>query len=86
MARNLRNNSSDIWCEAEMLVGDEVAADSTEIDSAKEVFQIEVQHESLPTMNSGIRQDRVFLPKAVRQVSLNVQYRLNLAFALLKKV
>lgn len=86
MAGNLRNKGRDIWRKAEMLVGDEVAADSTKIDSAEEVFQIEVQYVSLPAMNGGIRQDRVSLPKAVRQALLNAQCRLDLAFALLKKI
>ena len=86
MARNLRNKGRDIWRKAEMFVGDEVAANSTEIDSAEEIFQIEVQHVSLPAMNSSIRQDRVFLPKAMRQALLNPQRRLDLALTLLKKV
>ena len=69
-----------------MLVSDEVAADSAEIDSSEEVFQIEVQHVSPPAMNNGIRQDRVFFPKAMRQALLNAQRRLDLVLALLKKV
>ena len=49
-----------------MLVTDEIAANSTEIDRAKEVFQIKIQNVSLPAMHACIGKDRVFLPKAMR--------------------
>tara|TARA_R100000750_G_C2277548_1_gene69938 strand:+ start:122 stop:307 length:186 start_codon:yes stop_codon:yes gene_type:complete len=61
-----------------MLIRSEVAANSTEVDCAEEVLQIEVEDISLALVHNGVREYGMLFSKAMRQAVPHAEHRLDL--------
>jgi len=86
VACDLRNHGGDRRIQCELLVVDEVATHPPEIDSTKEIRNIEIENIAAPTMVRCIRNDRAIFLEAVRHNLSNWMSRFYIAQAKGQKV
>lgn len=58
VARDLRNDRSDLRVESEVAVHDKKAANTTKINRSKKIFEIQIKYETATNVYFGISDDR----------------------------